>query len=106
MLDAVKAALEATGYPVAHFAWDKAPQSDYIVYAEDGAVDLFADNKHAEQSVTGTVDLYTKDDTGAPKETVEAALNASGAVWYLNTIQYEDDTGYIHMEWVVSAYGA
>jgi hypothetical protein len=36
---------------------------------------------------------------------VEAVLNAAGASWYLNTIQFEEDTGYIHYEWVVGLHG-
>ena len=28
------------------------------------------------------------------------ALDAAGIAWYLNSIQYEEDTGLIHYEWV------
>lgn len=105
MFERIKTELEATGIPIAHFAWQNAPESEYLVYAEDGAEDFIADNHHAEKSVTGTVDLFTRDDTGGSKTTVEAALEASGAAWYLNSIQYEEETGYIHMEWAVSLYG-
>ena len=34
-------------------------------------------------------------------DTVQTVLNtAEGCTWYLNSIQYEDDTRLIHWEWV------
>lgn len=99
-LNDIKTALTATGYKFAHYAWSRAPDGDYGVYAEDGANDLNADGEHAEKALQGTVDYFTRDDTGTPKATIEAALEGLNVPWYLNTIQYEDDTGYIHYEWV------
>ena len=49
--------------------------------------------------MTGTVDYVTRDDSGACKEIIEAALEAAGCAWALESIQYEDDTGLIHWEW-------
>lgn len=99
-MDELKAALENTGYAFAHFGWSKAPVGDYGVYAEDGANDLEANNRHVEHILQGTVDYFTRDDTGTPKSTIEAALDAVPCAWYLNSVQFEDDTGYIHYEWV------
>lgn len=100
MLDTLKAALAATGLPFAHFGWSKAPAGDYGVWAEDGANDLHADNAHAEKLAEGTVDWFTRDDAMPAQPIIEAALTAAGCAWYLNSIQLEDDTGYIHLEWV------
>ena len=99
MLSDLVTALDATKLPFAHFGWSKAPAGDYGVYAEDGANDLNADDLHAEKVTQGTVDYFTRDDSGAPQETIEAALDGVCA-WYLNSVQFEDDTGYIHYEWV------
>lgn len=99
-LNDIKTALTSTGYKFAHYAWSRSPAGDYGVYAEDGANDLNADGEHAEKALQGTVDYFTRDDTGTPKATIEAALEGLNVPWYLNTIQYEDDTGYIHYEWV------
>ena len=99
MLSDLITALDATKLPFAHFGWSKAPAGDYGVYAEDGANDLNADNLHAEKAVQGTVDYFTRDDSGAPQATIEAALEGVCA-WYLNSVQFEEDTGYIHYEWV------
>ena len=72
----------------------------YFVWQEDGAGGLEADDRHAEKSVTGTTDLFTKQEFDPWKEQFEAALDAAGIAWYLNSIQYEEDTGFTHYEWV------
>lgn len=99
-LDDIKTALNATGYAFAHYAWSRAPAGDYGVYSEDGENVLFADDGHKETALQGTVDYFTRDDTQTPRETIEAALDALNVPWYLNGVQYEEDTGYIHYEWV------
>ena len=53
----------------------------------------------------GTVDYFTRDDSGTPKTTVETALDGAGIAWYLNSVQLEEDTGYIHYEWVFEVKG-
>lgn len=93
-------ALTFTGLPFAHFGWSRAPDGDYGVFAEDGANDLTANNIHAEKVTEGTVDYFTRDATLAAQTTIEAALESVGAAWYLNSVQFENDTGYIHLEWV------
>ena len=98
-------ALTATGLQFAHFGWSKAPAGDYGVYAEDGANDLIAGNVHRERVIEGTVDYFTRDATLACKATIETALNGCGAAWYLNSVQFENDTGYIHLEWVFQVMG-
>ena len=99
-MDELINALASTGYQFAHFGWSKAPAGDYGVYAEDGANDLIAGNKHVEKVLQGTVDYYTRDDSGTPKTTIETALDSVPVAWYLNSVQFESDTGYIHYEWV------
>lgn len=100
-MDEVITILTAQGFLFAHHGWSHAPSGDYGVWAEDGSNDLEADNHHGEHATAGTLDYFTRDDTGAPKAAIEAALEAGNVAWYLNTIQFEDDTGYIHYEWVV-----
>lgn len=103
MLQLVKDALASTGLPFAHYAWAsnaKERKTDHGVWAEDGANELYADDIHAEKAIQGTIDYFTRDDSGAPQTTIEAALNNGKIAWYLNSIQFEDDTGFIHYEWV------
>lgn len=99
-LDDFANALTVTSYNFAHYAWSHAPAGDYGVYAEDSSNDLNADDGHAEKALEGTLDYFTRDDSGTPQATIEAVLEGLNVPWYLNTIQYEDDTGYIHYEWV------
>lgn len=102
-LQTLKDALNTTNLPFAHYAWSKSAKEirgDYGVYAEDGANDLIADDVHTEGVLQGTIDYFTRDDSGTPKTTIETALNNGKIAWYLNSIQFEDDTGYIHYEWI------
>ena len=106
MLERLEKALKETGYPFAHHAWDSAPDGDYGVFGEDNATSLWADGKMVEQFLGGTVDLFTRDNSDFPKEIIQSALDSLGVPWYLNSIQYENDTMYIHYEWVFDAvYG-
>lgn len=95
-------ALNNTGFRFAHFAWSHAPAGDYGVYAEDEAEDFLADGHHTEKAIQCAVDLFTRTEGNVPKDAIENALEALNAPWYLNTVQYEDDTGYIHYEWIVT----
>ena len=73
----------------------------YIVWAEDGQADaVHGDNQMLIQVLTGTIDLYTQTEFDPLMQTVQAALNVLGIGWRLNSIQYEDGTGYWHYEWV------
>lgn len=105
MLEDLVTALEATGFDFAHHAWSKAPEGDYGTYSEQSGNDLTADSIHAERGTEGYIEYYTRDDTSTPRTTIEAALNGLGIPWYLNTVQYENDTGYIHYEWGFGVYG-
>lgn len=129
-MDELVNALKATGYAFAHFGWSKAPDGDYGVYAEEGANDLIANGRHAERAIRLTVDYFTRSvdatvvydgggavystnetglyswfDSHPAKTAIEAAFDSVGCAWYLNSIQFENDTGYVHLEWVVETLG-
>lgn len=100
----VATALAGTQLKFAHFGWQAAPAGDYGVYSEEGGNEFHAEGGYVyEQAERGSVDYFTRDDTGAAKATIETALNTVPGTWYLNTIQYEEDTGYIHYEWIYEA---
>ena len=79
---------------------EKMKSSRYFVWQEDGANDFEAGNLHAEKAVTGSTDLFTKREFDPWKDEFEQSLNQSGMVWYLNSAQFEEDTGFWHYEWV------
>ena len=99
------AALEATGYPFAHFGWSRAPEGTYGEWAEETGSDLGANGHHAERGTTVTVDLFTRDGSRTPRDTIEAVLNALPVAWRLDSINYEPDTGLVHLYWRVGVYG-
>ena len=72
----------------------------FIVWMEDGDNGLEADDGKAEQAISGTVDLFTKTEYDPALDGIQTALDGYGAAWYLNSVQYEDETGLIHYEWV------
>lgn len=71
----------------------------YFVWQEDGRNDLMADNIHAETAVTGTTDLFTKQEFDPWSAAFEAALDAIGIAWSFSSFQRESDTGFLHYEW-------
>lgn len=74
----------------------------YTVWQEDGADALSADNHTAEQSPTGTLDYYTRQEFDPNVDVIQTILSGLPVAWYLNPVQFEEDTGIIHYEWVWS----
>lgn len=99
-LDGIKnALLELTDF-VYHY---RAPQNQplpYIEWMEEGENVFLADNRHKERTRQGTIDLYTLDEEDPLMGKIPEKLNDMEAAWYLNSVQYEEDTGIIHYEWV------
>lgn len=71
-----------------------------LVWAESGEEESFhSDNRKSEQRIVGTVDLYTKTEFDPIADRVQETLADLGVTWSLNSVQYEDETNLIHMEW-------
>jgi len=89
------------GPPVFHYFADK-QKGSYIIWAEDGEGDtVHADGQKVERVITGTIDYFTNTENDPVVGQIESALDSDdGLAWTLNLVQYEDDTGYIHYEWV------
>lgn len=80
-------------------AWSKPDK--YIVWAEDGEADsLSADDKKTDQVLQGTIDYFTKTEYDPNFELIQEKLNSIDISWKLNSVQHEEETGYIHYEWV------
>ena len=96
--------LKALNIPVAEYAWDTRPDTNYITVAIDQeAASLEADGKKVNQAPQGTIDLYSLTNDRAQMQSIQNVLNAlDGCAWYLNSVQYEDDTRLLHWEWVFS----
>ena len=98
--DKLKLALGSmVGYSFAHYSWSNAPSGDYGTFGEYMSNDLRGGNKHVEKLLTVYIDYFTRDDSGKPKKDIETVLDSVGCPWGLESIQYEEQTGYIHYEW-------
>lgn len=99
MLERLRDALAALTERTYHYHAPPNTAPPYLVWMENGADDLTADNSHAERCLTGTVDLFTRQEGDPLISSVPTALEQAGAAWYLSSVQYEEDTGLIHYEW-------
>lgn len=73
----------------------------YGVWAEDGeTANLDADNYKTGQTIEGTIDWFTKNEDDQVITAIPNALNAARIGWELGSVQYEDETGYIHYEYI------
>ena len=102
MYEALLAALRALDIPLAEYAWDQRPDTNYLVIGiDDEAASLQADGKKVNQAPQGTIDLFSYDNDREQMQQVQTVLNdLDGCAWYLNSVQYEDDTRLLHWEWV------
>lgn len=95
----IRDALLTVSKDVYHFEALK-KKDKYIVWAEDGEGNSgHADNKK-NQVIQGTIDYFTKDDADPAVEEIQEALELYEISYKLNSVQYEDETEYIHYEWI------
>lgn len=99
-LDIIKNMLLGLTNKAYHYHAPEKVSAPYIVWAEDSSVDFEADNHHGEFAFQGTIDLYTLDDEDPLFNGIVNGLNGTRAAWYLNSVQYEEETALIHYEWV------
>lgn len=79
----------------------KAKPDQYIVYAEDSeAGSSYADDKKEFQVIEGTTDYFTTIEFDPNVKDIQDIMTVNEIVWKLNSVQYEEDTGYIHYEWL------
>lgn len=103
-LQAVKSALLTVGVPVNHFTAIKKPDR-YIVWAEDsGSGALWAGDRLEDAAVQGTIDYFTRTENEPNVQKIVSALNDAEIPCRLNSIQREDETGYIHYEWTFEVF--
>lgn len=74
--------------------------SRYFTWQEDGTNQFSANNKCQEKAVTGTTDLFTKKEFDPWVAAFEESINnETDIAWSLNSIQFEEETGFWHYEW-------
>ncbi|MCI8582373.1 MAG: hypothetical protein HFH13_04480 [Dorea sp.] len=77
-------------------------KEQYIVWAEDTEGEsVHADNGKKAQVIQGTIDYFTRKDGDGKVDEIQKALDAAeGVAYQLNSVQYEEETGFIHYEWL------
>lgn len=89
------------------FHYEATHKSDkYIVWAEDNESDAgYGDNRKTIQVIQGTIDYFTKEEYDSNVKLIQEKLNSIDIAWRLNSIQHEEDTKFIHYEWVFEFIG-
>lgn len=81
-------------------AWAHSPSTDYGVIEIESGNDLVADNRHNERGTVCYAHYFTRNATSAPRDAIENALNGLIACgWRLESVQYEDETQFLHYSW-------
>lgn len=100
MLKQIKEVLLTVTPNVFHYEGDNR-NDKYIVWAEEQEIStLNADNKKLDRVMQGTIDYFTKAEEDGIVDEIETALTQADISYRLNSIQYEDETKFIHYEWL------
>lgn len=80
--------------------WRKVQKKRYIIWAEDSEYNPHdSDNKKQEQQIEGTIDLFTQTEYDPLADDIQSGLNELGVGWMLLSIDYEEQTKFIHWQW-------
>ena len=103
MYDTLVALLqEIDGIRFAEYEWRTRPDGNFgTVQIDFEAETDNGDDCKQDRAVEGSVDLFTRGKEMMIVAAVESALESvCGGSWYLNSEQYEHETGLIHREFV------
>lgn len=92
--------------PYCYHYWRSAPKgvNKYIIWAEDSEQNSFnADDRKQRQGLSGTIDFFTLEEFDSMIDEIQECLqDIEGVIWSLNSVQYEEETRFIHYEWSFS----
>lgn len=71
----------------------------YFVWEEDGHSDLLSEGAHGEIVITGVTDLFSKTEFDPWADALGESFDDFDIAWTLNSIQFEEDTGFWHWSW-------
>ena len=101
--------LKATGIPFAEYGWKTRPEGTYGVITPDmEAGSANGDGEKLDRAWDTSVDLFFPRlaDRKALTRAVETAMKeVCGDSWSVNSIQYEQQTGLFHVEWICEVIG-
>ena len=103
MFDELVSKLKAIqGVQFTEYEWKTRPNGNHgTVQLDFEAEDDNGDDRHQNRAWEGSVDLYTHGKEMLIVAAVESALeDVCEGSWYLNSEQYEQETGLVHREFV------
>ena len=94
--------LALVSLPVDVFHYHAFKKKDrYIVWAEQAAGgSVAADDRKQDYSISGYIDFFTREEHDPVVDMVSKRLKSAGIAFSLNSVQYEEETRYIHYEWL------
>lgn len=100
LTERVRQALVSLPVDVFHYhAFKK--KDRYIVWAEENeGSSVEADNVTQEYSLSGYIDFFTRRENDPVVDMVPERLKSAEISFSLNSVQYEEETGYLHFEWM------
>lgn len=103
MFDTLVTLLKAiNGVQFTEYEWRTRPDGNFgTVQLDFEAEDDIGDDVKQNRAWEGSIDLFTRGKEMLIVAAVESALETvCGASWYLNSEQYEHETGLVHREFV------
>ena len=103
MYDTLVTKLKAIrGVQFAEYEWKTRPAGDFGTVQIDFEAEVdTGDNEKQDRAWEGSIDLYTHGAGTAAMAAVESVLaECCECSWYLNSEQYEQETGLVHREYV------
>lgn len=101
----IKTALLTLTPEVYHYFARANNRMAYVVWQEDSTQDFYGDNRTAEHGWSMSVDLFTKTENDPLMESIPELFDGLGVPYRVESVDYEDDTQYIHVTWEVVLYG-
>lgn len=99
-LNKLKEALKTVTNHVYHYQKNGPDSEQYLVWSEEYTRNSYAKDEVIHQVIVGTIDFFTKIEFDPMVSEIEKALKSASICYRMNSIQNEDETGFIHYEWV------
>ena len=71
----------------------------YFVWQEDGENVLYADGEHSARAVSGSTDLFTKQEFDPWVDELGKSFRENDIPYSYIFVEYEEDTGFYHHSW-------
>lgn len=92
------------GLTVRHYTATDMGGNPYCVWYEDAEGSAFnGDNTKESQTISGVIDYFTKTEFDPQVDAINLALSGNKIPFRLDSVLYEEETDYIHYQWIFEA---